>query len=352
MGDSLRRFLEEQERIRRLFEPSEVEILRKLDRSLEMLRIAEPPALEQLRRIQENKPFLDQARQVMEACRPLQNQINQAFRGYRSHLDQFQEAIRPAALPRMEVWEAANRMLEGIRDVSWPTEEIFNSSRVMQAIMGASLLDQLSQSMRPDLLATGAIIASGPIALNSLRRSSLLVDAIAIADEEMSREVFNSDEFVARISEGITSRLASVKSPLERISLLQLAHYILAFIIPLLAMWMTYSASQESIELARESAEENKQHTESMVEVMKKIEDAVKDLSDQGGSMFIAVSPVALLKTADTDAEAILDIHPGDIVEILERSGDWARVAYYDRIQGQTVTGWVTVEVLRELSGP
>ena len=108
--------------------------------------------------------------------------------------------------------------------------------------------------------------------------------------------------------------------------------------------------AREANEVARESAKDEEQHTESIVQGLKNIEGAVRDLAGESSGMFIAVSPSPLLRTADKDAEAVLDINPGDIVEVIERNSNWARVASYDRIQGQTVTGWVEVEALREIA--
>ena len=165
----------------------------------------------------------------------------------------------------------------------------------------------------------------------------------------MSNDVFDAEEFISRIIAGVNDHLESAESPLERNALLQLAFFLMAFVSMVLA-GMSYMESREANELARESAGDEKQHTESIVEGLKNIEDAVRDLSGESSDLFIVVTPIPLLRTADKDAEAVLDINPGDIVQVLERSGDWARVAYYDRIQGQTVAGWVTVDVLREIA--
>ena len=72
--------------------------------------------------------------------------------------------------------------------------------------------DQLSLAMQPDLLAAGAIAASATSALESLRRASLLVDSIAIANEEMSNDVFDAEEFISRIIAGVNDHIKTADS--------------------------------------------------------------------------------------------------------------------------------------------
>jgi hypothetical protein len=351
MDQDLRRLLQNQERIRRSIQPQAIEILKQIDPNREILRrIAEPSMLERLRWIQKNEQSIKLALQSLEIHKSLQSEIDRALESLRSHWDEIHDATQAVSLSSMEIWETANRTLGRIPNVDPISEYMLRSSRVMQAIMGTDISDQLSQAMQPDLLAAGAIAASPTAAFESLRRASLLVDTIAIADEEMSKDVFDAEEFISRIIKGVVDRLATAKPTLERYSLLQVADYVLTRIVPLILMWVAISVAQEGAELAKESAEEAKEQNELLVEEVNRLEDAVKDLTVNGSGLFMAVRPAPLLRTNDQDAEVVLDINPGDAVELLEQEGAWARVAYYDRIQGQTVTGWVEVDVLREIA--
>jgi SH3-like domain-containing protein len=344
------RMLEEHERIRSLIEPPSVELLRRLEREHAFVReFAEPTELEQLREIQDQAQFINQAQDQLKALEPLQQEIQNAFRGYKSVWDQINDALQESPLRSIDAFERANRILDRVGNVGWPSNEILDSSRAIKALMSASLSDQVALAMQPDLLAAGAIVASAVPTLNALRESSLLVDAIAIAQEEASNDVFDAEEFVSRVVAGVNDRLKTAESPLELASIIQVALFLMTLISMVIA-GMSYMEAQESNELAVEEAQDEEQRTEMIVEGLKKIEEAVRGISTESSELFIIVSPVSLRETTDNDADVVLDLNSGDIVETLERNGRWAKVAYYDRIQGQTAAGWVEVDVLREIS--
>jgi hypothetical protein len=226
---------------------------------------------------------------------------------------------------------------------SW--HDLFEKARPdLQSIYGLGLVGRAAAT------ATALCNPAAASALGGLRASSFLVDAFAqMTERELEGEPATTVESVlAGIADSFASHFAQAKSWIEQQSLL----VILTLVISMLSLYYQRASFQNDLQSASTQETATKALERGLGEFGNKLDRLTETMTHLGslrdGQHLIVVIRIANLRAEPTKTGAkIGKLYVGDVIEVLNRRGEWYLVRSYDALSGQTQDGWVYARLTR-----